>query len=95
MNGCSPCFGGPVYDDIGVLFIVSCSQSSPCGFSLLFLYPFFVLLLFYSVFCSSFSLISLASLSLLYVELASIWLTHGIGLHLLLRELLVSVGMVW
>lgn len=72
MNGCSPCIGGPVYDDIGVLFIVSYSQSSPCGFSLLFVYPIFVVLLFYSVLCSSFSLISLASLSLLYVELASI-----------------------
>ncbi len=83
MNGCSPCIGGPVYDNI-VLFIVSCSQSSTCGFSLLFLYPFFVLLLCYSVLCSSFSLMSLASLSLLYVELASIWLTHGIDLHLLL-----------
>jgi hypothetical protein len=34
--------------------------------------------------CSSFSLISFASLSLLYVELASIWLTHDIDLHLLL-----------
>jgi hypothetical protein len=50
MNGCSACIGGPVYDNIGVLFIVSCSQSSPCGLSLLFLYPFSVLHLFYSVF---------------------------------------------